>query len=243
MKDYHGSSCLTDSFGSSAGPLPAFKARGPHRGVRRRRVGRGREAPPAVPAGQRGSKVLGVALVAFAAACYLRKPAAFVPGPLRQHAAPLAAASAATMFAPAAFADEISDAAKKLGDGSYDFAKEVDWNYGLYLHSPGAFKPLEALKAIDKMIVMGAAADHKLLQAAGEAHDKAIGSVSGANGMTSRADWDAVNAALGRARVRARVHGHGCLQRRLSHHRPGPSRRSRTASPRSSSLRTRWSSS
>ena len=35
------------------------------------------------------------------------------------------------MFAPAAFADEIGDAAKKLGDGSYDFAKEVDWNYGL----------------------------------------------------------------------------------------------------------------
>ena len=48
------------------------------------------------------------------------------------------------------------------------------------------------------MIVMGAAADHKLLQAAGEAHDKAIGSVSGANGMTSRADWDAMNTALGR---------------------------------------------
>lgn len=147
---------------------------------------------------RRGSKVLGVALVAFAAACYLRKPAAFVPGPLRQHAAPLAAASAATMFAPAAFADEIGDAAKKLGDGSYDFAKEVDWNNGLYLQAPGAFKPLEALKAIDKMIVMGAAADPKLLQAAGEAHHKAIGSVSGANGVTSRADWDAVNAALGR---------------------------------------------
>jgi hypothetical protein len=103
---------------------------------------------------RRGSKVLGVALVAFAAACYLRKPAAFVPGPLRQHAAPLAAASAATMFAPAAFADEIGDAAKKLGDGSYDFAKEVDWNNGLYLQAPGAFKPLEALRAIDKMIVM-----------------------------------------------------------------------------------------
>ena len=114
---------------------------------------------------RRGSKVLGVALVAFAAACYLRKPAAFVPGPLRQHAAPLAAASAATMFAPTAFADEIGDAAKKLGDGSYDFAKEVDWNNGLYLQAPGAFKPLEALKAIDKMIVMGAAADPKLLQA------------------------------------------------------------------------------
>merc|ERR1712151_198075 len=58
-------------------------------------------------------------------------------------------------------------------------------------------KPGEALKAIDKMIVMGSQADPKLLKAAAEAHHKAIGSVSG-NGVTSRADWDAVNAALGR---------------------------------------------
>merc|ERR1712205_245968 len=34
--------------------------------------------------------------------------------------------------------------------------------------------------------------------AAADAHHKAIGSISGANGVTSRADWDAVNAALGR---------------------------------------------
>jgi hypothetical protein len=57
---------------------------------------------------------------------------------------------------------------------------------------------LEALKAIDKMIVMGAAADPKVLKAAVDAHHKAVGSISGANGVTSRADWDAVNAALGR---------------------------------------------
>merc|ERR1712137_1107591 len=47
-------------------------------------------------------------------------------------------------------------------------------------------------------IVMGAAADPKLLKAAAEAHHKAIGSISGPNGVTSRADWDGVNAALGR---------------------------------------------
>merc|ERR1719231_2080493 len=87
---------------------------------------------------------------------------------------------------------------KKLGDASYTFAKEVDWNNGLYLQAPGAFKPLEALKAIDKMIVMGAQADPKLLKAAADAHHKAIGSISGPNGVTSKADWEAVNAALGR---------------------------------------------
>merc|ERR1712228_1165605 len=49
----------------------------------------------------------------------------------------------------------IGDAAKKLGDASYPFAKSVDWNSALYQQAPGAFKPGEALKAIDKMIVMG----------------------------------------------------------------------------------------
>merc|ERR1712217_223702 len=62
----------------------------------------------------------------------------------------------------------------------------------------GKAAPLEAVKAIDKMIVLGAQADPKLLKAAADAHHKAIGSVSGANGVTSKADWEAVNAALGR---------------------------------------------
>ena len=48
------------------------------------------------------------------------------------------------------------------------------------------------------MIEMGAAAGPKLLKAAAEAHHKAIGNISGPNGVTSRADWDSVNAALGR---------------------------------------------
>merc|ERR1719263_2526540 len=97
-----------------------------------------------------------------------------------------------------ALADEIGDAAKKLGDASYTFAKEVDWNNGLYLQAPGKFQPAEALKAIDKMIVLGAQADPKLLAAAADAHHKAIGSISGPNGVTSKADWEAINAALGR---------------------------------------------
>ncbi|CAL1131092.1 unnamed protein product [Cladocopium goreaui] len=134
--------------------------------------------------------------VAVAAACCLQRHLNFVPGP--RHAAPVAAAAASMMMAPAAFADEIGDAAKKLGDASYSFAKEVDWNNGIFLQAPGKFQPLEALKAIDKMIEMGAAADPKLLKEAAEAHHKAIGSISGPNGVTSRADWDAVNAALGR---------------------------------------------
>ena len=145
----------------------------------------------------RGAKKAVAVGVAVAVACGLHKHLTFVPGP--RHAAPVAAAAAASMMmAPAAFADEIGDAAKKLGDASYSFAKEVDWNNGIFLQAPGKFQPLKALKAIDKMIEMGAAADPKLLKDAAEAHHKAIGSISGPNGVTSRADWDAVNAALGR---------------------------------------------
>jgi len=145
----------------------------------------------------RSGKVIATGAVALVGAQLLRQQEAFVPGPVRA-AAPIAAVSAAAAFAPAAFADEIGDAAKKLGSASYAFAKEVDWNNGLYLQAPGAFKPSEALKAIDAMIVMGAQADPKLLKAAADAHHAAIGKVSGANGVTSAADWDAVNAALGR---------------------------------------------
>merc|ERR1719243_14352 len=145
----------------------------------------------------RGRRVLSAACGALAAATCLRR-GAFVPGPVRDRVAPLAAASAAAAFGPPALADEIGDAAKKLAADSYAIAKEVDWNSGIYLQAPGKFQPLEAVKAIDKMIVMGAQADPKLLKAAAEAHHKAIGSASGASGVTSQADWEAVNAALGR---------------------------------------------
>merc|ERR1719493_169889 len=136
--------------------------------------------------------------VGVAVACVSQKQS-FVPGPVGKRVAPaVAATTAGAMMAPAAFADEIGDAAKKLGEASYAFAKEVDWNNGLYLQAPGQFQPLKALTAIDKMIVLGAQADPKLLSAAAAAHHKAIGSISGPNGVTSKADWEAVNAALGR---------------------------------------------
>jgi len=147
--------------------------------------------------GRSGAKLLAVGAAVWAT-LHL-KPAGFVPGPVHRRAAPaVAAATAATMFAPLAFADEIGDAAKSLGDASYAFAKEVDWNNGIFLQAPGKLQPLAALKAIDKMIMMGAAADPQLLKAAAEAHHKAISSISGPNGVTSRDDWDNVNAALGR---------------------------------------------
>ena len=106
----------------------------------------------------------------------IRQPT-FLP-PMGRMMAP--AAGVAALGAAPAFADEIGDAAKKLAEASYPFAKGVDWNNGIYLQAPGAFKPLEAIKAIDKMIVLGDQADTKFLKAAANAHHKAIGSISGA---------------------------------------------------------------
>ena len=67
----------------------------------------------------------------------------------------------------------------------------------LFLQASVAFKPFEALKAIDKMIVMGAAEDPAALEAAADAHHKAVGIISGPNGVSSEADWVATNAAIG----------------------------------------------
>ena len=56
----------------------------------------------------------------------------------------------------------------------------------------------QVLEAVDRAIVMGSALYGNLLKAVVEAHHKAIGSID-AMGVTSAADLEAVNAALGRA--------------------------------------------
>merc|ERR1711862_633611 len=69
----------------------------------------------------------------------------------------------------------------------------------------------EALGLVDKMIVMGASMDGKLLKEAAAAHHKAIGSID-AKGVTSAADYEAVNGPRKGHRVCATVSGHGRLQ-------------------------------
>merc|ERR1712241_664173 len=79
---------------------------------------------------------------------------------------------------PAALAGKlgsIDSAAAKLTAASYPFMQSVDWSSDLYAKPlPGA-SPLEVTKAIDKMLVMGASMDGKLLKEAAEAHHKALG--------------------------------------------------------------------
>merc|ERR1712137_1146810 len=85
----------------------------------------------------------------------------------------------------------------KLSSKSYPFIQDVDWTSDVYLKPLPGVSAKEALTAVDKMIVMGASMDGKLLKEAAEAHHKAIGSID-SKGVTSAADYEKVNAALGK---------------------------------------------
>merc|ERR1719232_756598 len=142
------------------------------------------------------SKAMMVA-AAVAAVHYLRKPA-FVPSPARHTAAMAVPAVAVAGASAPAFADAIGDAAKQLSEDAYPFMKEVNWNSYVYLTKPGSASAGDWAKAIEKMILMGATMDPELLKKGAMAHHKAIGAVSEANPVLSQADFEAINAAIGR---------------------------------------------
>merc|ERR1712151_202480 len=94
---------------------------------------------------------------------------------------------------------QIDAAAGKLAAAAYPFLKDIDWSSDLSLTPPGRFAtPTGMLGAIDKALVMGAAMDGGALKEAALAHVKAIGSVD-AKGVTTQADFAAINAGLGKA--------------------------------------------
>merc|ERR1711934_1047626 len=105
--------------------------------------------------------------------------------------------SSAAGPASAPSGDAIGAAAAKLSSAAYPFLKDIDWQSSLYTKPLPGVSANQALKAVDKAILLGAAMDGNLLKAAAEAHHKAIGSIDGA-GVASAADFEAVNAALGR---------------------------------------------
>merc|ERR1712012_602545 len=93
----------------------------------------------------------------------------------------------------------IDAAAGKLSAAAYPFLKDIDWSSDLSLTPPGGVAtPKAVLGAIDKALVMGAAMDGGALREAALAHVKAIGSVD-ASGVTTQADFAAINAGLGKA--------------------------------------------
>merc|ERR1711879_186729 len=120
-------------------------------------------------------------------------------GPAVRRTASLAAPAAVGVAASApALADPIGDAAKKLSDAAYPFMKEVNWNSYAYLVKPGSASAGDWVKAVDKAILMGASMDSELLKKGVMAHHKAIGATSESNPVLSKADFEAINAALGR---------------------------------------------
>merc|ERR1712186_23688 len=95
-------------------------------------------------------------------------------------------------------AASISAASSKLSAAAYPFLKDIDWTDTLYSKPIPGKTPQEALKAIDKMIVMGSKMDGASLKEAALAHAKAIEGMD-SKGVLSQADFQAINAGLGKA--------------------------------------------
>merc|ERR1719432_585946 len=92
----------------------------------------------------------------------------------------------------------ISSAAGKLSAAAYPLIKDVDWTSTLFSKPIPGKSPQDVMKAVDKMIVMGSAMDGAALKEAAQAHVKAIEGVD-AKGVLSQADFEAINAGLGKA--------------------------------------------
>jgi len=92
----------------------------------------------------------------------------------------------------------VDAAAAKLSAAAYPLIKDVDWTSDLFSKPIPGKSAQDAMKAVDKMIVMGAAMDGAALQDAAKAHAKAIEGMD-AKGVLSLADFEAINAGLGKA--------------------------------------------
>merc|ERR1711972_1163151 len=110
---------------------------------------------------------------------------------------PIAASSPASTVSGSA-ASSISAASGKLSAAAYPLIKDIDWLDSLYSKPIPGQSPQDAMKAIDKMIVMGTKMDGAALQEAAKAHAKAIEGMSD-KGVLSQADFEAINTGLGKA--------------------------------------------
>merc|ERR1712087_850230 len=95
-------------------------------------------------------------------------------------------------------ANSISAAAKTLAAAAYPFMKGVDWTDDLYSKPIPGKSAAQVLRAVDKMIVMGAQMDGAALQEAAKAHVKAIEGMD-AKGVLKQGDFEAILAGLGKA--------------------------------------------
>jgi hypothetical protein len=92
----------------------------------------------------------------------------------------------------------IGAASAKLSAAAYPLIKDVDWTSSLFSTPLPDRSPQAVMKAVDKMIVMGASMDQAALREAAQAHVKAIDGMD-AKGVLSLADFEAINTGLGKA--------------------------------------------
>merc|ERR1719188_2018666 len=88
-------------------------------------------------------------------------------------------------------ASSITAAAGALGEASYPFMQGVDWTSDLYTKPVPGKSAQDVMKAVDKMIVMGAQMDGAALQEAAKAHVRAIEGMD-AKGVLRKEDHKAV---------------------------------------------------
>merc|ERR1712151_1465013 len=110
---------------------------------------------------------------------------------------PIRPLSSATTVSTSA-SSSITAAAMKLGQDAYPFMKGVDWADDLYQKPIPGKSAQEVMKAVDKMIVMGAEMDWPALQGAARAHVTAIERMD-AKGVLTQGDFESILVGLGKA--------------------------------------------
>merc|ERR1719324_733328 len=110
---------------------------------------------------------------------------------------PITPSTPASKLASGAAAS-IDAASSKLSAAAYPLMKGIDWSDSLYSKPIPGKTPQEAIKAVDKMIVMGSKMDGAALKEAALAHAKAIEGMD-AKGVLTQADFEAINTGLGKA--------------------------------------------
>merc|ERR1712087_146030 len=108
------------------------------------------------------------------------------------------APSTSTTTVSSSDASSISAAAAELASSAYPFMKGVDWTDDLYQKPIPGKSAQDVMKAVDKMIVMGAEMDWPSLQEAARAHVTAI-ERKDAKGVLTQGDFESILAGLGKA--------------------------------------------
>jgi hypothetical protein len=108
------------------------------------------------------------------------------------------APSTSTTTVSSSNANSISVAATELASSAYPFMQGVDWTDDLYQKPIPGKSAREVMRAVDKMIVMGAEMDWPSLQEAARAHVTAIERMD-SKGVLTQSDFQSILVGLGKA--------------------------------------------